>query len=765
MSFDIDEALNDIILKHGIDKFYPRFRPMLQARKAIKRLFENLKDGEKVACISIGEDSRKTSLDIAYFSENISPSKLSQLQFFSVIRNDFSLKEQYPNAYDYSQMENVYWRDYAYVYIISNYGSHILDKYLDDKSIVHTSLYDYLQEQEIYSFSASRDEWYDVFAHKIFVTARSPHDQLLVPALFEANRLLHKLNNEVGKSSELVLLQRLFFCALCLRNFLLAREAIGRILTISFSNKSNYQYTWDAVQLLLLNIKRAMCQRDGDIVNLWIDCCNYHQTREHKYLKSLEKNSVYFTDMITITGFTHESIRTIFLGKKILDDDTMSIKKIDESNSPVLKILAEKNYKTGILGDILYDLFEADKRVYTGCMMLPASMMLWMTIKYLLSVKGKAFCISHIFMETHTPLWAVTLNDRQVYGTYASRCKTSLIECDRQVEFYMRFLSKATTILFNDHGSDGWWPRQHVMFAIKGEGCRPRKIHGLCSNLDYYKIIGMLVENGDIKEEKLVRPYVPIQGTNLRNINIDSLKKMGYLVQASPSFQSYFKGYTGVVTENHFYIYMGGREFLGKRGEKIFRPRWFSCPEDICDVSLLPRFRKMAGTEKGMPMQMNESENYKILCHVYDKSKDFNRKKIVLANDFLRNLPGNLVIYGGDEGCLDFYYMLDKENRKKIRMFIDYPTCRCQEVGLPVMPLRELLTSQDEEAWVKAIVLPPSLNGFRMKNLFDKYEEVKAYLSDKVTISVIDMNKFLKEKNFSYGRSYWQYEIRLKDFQ
>lgn len=760
MAWDIDEVLTDIIFQYHLDAPYPRFRAGVKAQKCIRSLSESWGEG-MVACISLGEDSIKTDLDAKQFRMSIDIEKENQVQFFSVTRKDFSLKEQYPRAYDFGQLKDVSWKSFSYVYIISNFGSHIVSHYLRHRNVEHELLYDFFSGEGIHDFTASREEYYDTFSHRIFTTVGSRDDKLLVPAVFEANRLLSELNGKTG--NEQALLKRLFFCALHIRNFLLARETVMRLLN-NYSSETNYQHAWDALQLLLRRIKASMTDKSDDIINLWIDCRNYHQCREQKYLRSLENNSLYFTNMITLTGFTSESLRTMFLGKKLLDDDIMSIKKIDEKNSPVLRTLSESDYEAKILGERLSNIFDSRYQVSVDpYSLLPASLMLWNLLRQHLLAAGRLFTVTHLLSETHTPRWCVSLTDRQVYGNYNSRVNTAFVELDRQVEFYMQFLSKTSVVLFNDHGLDEWWPRQHVLFAIKGEKHKPRKYEGLCSTVDYHVLIKMLAETGQVEEQKLKRHFVTIQGTNLRRLDVVSLKNTRHLVQASPAFQHYFKGYTGIVTDTHYYIFMGGREWIGERGKTPFLPRWFNCPEDICDEKLLPQFRRLAGTEHGMPMEITESRDFKNLCKVYDRAYERNQQKVELVNQFMSGISGKVALYGGDVSSREFYYMLNTIQREKISVIVDFSVCSCDCLGIPIVSLRDFLQEFSKSQGVSSVVIPPALTN-KLNEFMDVYEKMKPDLRSDIRITVVDMNIFLKKRGFDYKAEFWLYEIRPEDF-
>ena len=58
-TFDIDNALRDIIFKYNIDECYPKYRASLQAMKCIRELSSSWGLNEKIACITIGDDNVK----------------------------------------------------------------------------------------------------------------------------------------------------------------------------------------------------------------------------------------------------------------------------------------------------------------------------------------------------------------------------------------------------------------------------------------------------------------------------------------------------------------------------------------------------------------------------------------------------------------------------------------------------------------------------------------------------------------------------------
>ncbi len=757
-TFDIDNALRDIIFKYNIDECYPKYRASLQAMKCIRELSASWGLNEKIACITIGDDNVKNDFDSVNFLECIPENKRSQIQFFHVKKTNSSLRGNSWKLYDYSGL-NQNFSLYGHVYLISNYNAHIVEHELRKRNLSYLFIYDYFSMCGLNEFNGSNEEWYNFIVHTGGVNFQPLNDGVYCQEMHEARELIVKYKSTSDASLRLLLLKKIFFCGIVLRNFLLAEEAEHNIVHLYPSEANRYEYAWSSIQILFASVKLLLKKRaNKNIISIWVDCISYEQLDSMPFLLSLQDRSIWFSNMITLTGYTRETLRTLFLGKRLLDDDTLSIPKIDIRNSPVLKSLAEHHIETKIIGDSLGAQFPEGYSVgavYPGektYRVYPTSRRLWEAIRQLTMHEDRMFLLTHLIMETHTPWYGLSLDDHLFYETRSGRRLHAVTECDQQIEFYFDFLQEETCIFFNDHGGDYWWPRQHIMFAIHDKSYAPRCVDGLCSNIDFSKIMKSILEKKEICEEELVHEYVDIQGGNVRAGNVEADRQRGYLPQAGPHFQWCYHAYKGIVTDQHVYVYMGGHEWLGLREDEVSQPRWYERLEDICDPLLLPKFRKMANTENGMPFSVTESSYYKALDRVYKKARKWNDGKVALVNEMMSSLDGKRVaLYAGGIATREFYYMLSEKNRKGVICILEeIEECPCKELHLSFVSEKEIPSMQIDIV-VFTSPMDASFIRTRLENL-DPH------------IKVVSLKEFFETNGVECKTDFWKFEVHADDF-
>lgn len=176
------------------------------------------------------------------------------------------------------------------------------------------------------------------------------------------SRLLHSTLEKDKKR----ICEKLFFLALCMRNF----PEAERILK-TMSDNTEYKKCWQEIEALLDNIKGTLAgKRQRHIIIYWLDALDYAEGAKLEYLRQQRENSLYFYNAFTVTFGTNPTCKTIFCGTRQVDDLGYRIRyfsdipQIDEvehigvDNSPLLRDIIAQDYDFSVLGSYLSKSFD-----------------------------------------------------------------------------------------------------------------------------------------------------------------------------------------------------------------------------------------------------------------------------------------------------------------------------------------------------------------------------------------------------------------------
>lgn len=682
---DIDEELNRIIFKYHLDKYYPHYRNMYEAKKIIQAVVQKIKDSKK-RVIFVGENRQAIE-----FVQNI-VGNYEDIRFLQYDQKDMAMHA----------LERVSWREYEEVWILSFYGAEHVKRWFRVHNIACRWIYNVFEEN-------------NVFLQKEFFVL----GQKDMYVLFDADRKLHtysgyegnlqcelycqKCTYENAHDSRLkrIALEKCLFLSLYMKNFVSAREYVQLL-----SEEDKIQCLWKEVQELLEIIKGCLKKRhQKDIVMYWMDSLGYGKETDMPYLQKMMDKSVVFENAYTCMVYTNPTLRTLFLGKKDLDDGVYNVMDIGLENSPVMQFLNEEGYDIKIISGSIQKFFPA-KCASNHFYQLydPASMKLWDLISNVLSQERKTLYIVHC-MEAHHPFLSSKMGD----GNYKDpdvRYKLSKQEMDEQLAFYDGFLHEdAYRIYMSDHGYGPY--SQHVLFNIYHTSLVPRRIEGMFSYLDFCKVIKQLVKNGSITESEFVKQYVEIGYMDYYNI-----RDIGRLFRRKgmPSLKLF--GFVGILDKEYMYLhYSMGREWLQKRSEKPEETLslFYESGSDICEPERLSYYRQLAGK---YPESMRKDEKFRYTRYVYDlysnimmRHNSHIQKCQDILNKLLHRYPEKSIgIRMGGCHSERLYYLLAKDSRQKIYGFIDNSDeCACSKYHLPIV--RPDQTEKLKNAGVKAILL------------------------------------------------------------
>lgn len=652
---DINRRLNDIILKYGLDRAYPRFRKKRLGEEKLAVWAKGIGQ-DRVLCIGTDQE------DINYFSH-----------LFFTGGKEFSYR-LFPNVKegDVEECDRI-------AVISRRLDGEMIDWCVRREKPV-TFLYDELERQGVFC----EDE-----IHKIIETDYS--DKLVndFPAkkgwrqasLMEFYAQRKKLAITEDKESQLHYIRKLFFLALYVRNFVQAEKYQKMLLD---AGDLSVAEAWKEIQILLAEIReRLQGRQQEDIVMVWMDAVSYGTGWDMPYLQKQIENGISFENAFTVTPRTNPTAQALFLGKKLIDDTLYLQKIIREEESPVFLDLKNHGYSSRVISGYLSIFEQKLQSSEYHELYVPCSAIFWDVLCNLLSSDKPVFLLAHALTEGHTP-HMTTWMEEDDFLAGSSRIHHGHQELDEQMEYYMEFLNKrATRIFMSDHGQHIMKEQFHTYFVITGEKFCHRKAKELFSYVDFYELIHEILEGNRLEVPLSDKKYAEVQMLDYYNDRIveDIIRKK------KPLLIEYF-GYFGVITKTHLYLkYHIGKEFLAAWNHMEQEPHFLYQAHDICDFSLLPYFRGIIG-EREINITKNEKFRYThYLYQVYEKFMQKRAEVFHLVNQLFQEYPdGSVALRMGGDHSLEFFHALTDENQKKLAYIVDRNQhCKCADLGLPVI--------------------------------------------------------------------------------
>ncbi len=712
---DINKKLNDIMLKYQLDRAYPRFRKKLLGEKRLKTWAEEIED-DKILCIGADQE------DINYFSHLFfTCGKEFSYCLFSKVKEEAKTCDRIVVISKILDEEKIFW--------CMQCGKPVI------------FLYDYLEQQGIYC----EDE-----IHKIIETDYSSRLFNDFPAkkewretvLLEFYVQRKKFALADGKGAQLHYARKLFFLSLYIRNFVQA-EKYQRLL--SDGGDLSAVKAWDEIQSLLTKIRNKLRDRkQADIVMVWMDAVSYGTGHDMPFLQEQIKNGISFENAFTVTPRTNPTAQALFLGKKLIDDCLYLHKEIREEESPVLLDLKSHGYGCRVISGYLSILGRKLQSPNYHSLYAPCSEIFWDLLYNLLSSEDPVFLLAHALTEGHAPHLTTQMEYKDFFPGF-SRIHHGHVELDEQMRYYMEFLNKKTIKIFmSDHGQHLVKEQFHTYFVIAGERFHHRMAKELFSYVDFSKLLHGLLEGDNLEYPLFDREYVEVQMLDFYNFQI-----IKDIIQNKKPIQLTNFGYFGVITKEYLYLkYHIGGEFLALQSRMDREPHFLYQAHNICDVSMLPYFRKII---RKKTLDISADEKFRYTRYLYQVYENFNRKREIVF-DLVNRLfevysEESIALRMGGEHSLELFYVLSKENQKKLAYIIDNnPNCACRSLGLPVISPNDI-----EGKGIQAVVL----------SSFDHLERLRREISGyPKEVDVIDIyrsleaSKIICETNFYAETSY-----------
>ncbi len=727
---DINKALNEIIFKYHLDKYYPHYRNMYNAERVLKNLVKELiYCNKKVLFVS---DNQMGIEYIRSMSRNC-----ADVDFFLYDRED---KE-------FRQLGAINWEEYENVYLISFYGAEYVERWFRKRHIRYQWIYDLFEREGIYFqrefFVFGKENLYFWVDPEGDCGARSGEETIQCELYCQQN----KYDSAHDSKIKHIALEKCLFLTLYMRNFVTAQ----RYISLLAREDEKYENLRDEIQDLLSSIKKSLSLRNQkDIILYWLDAIPYGDENNMPYLQDAMRDSVVFENAFTNVPYTVPTLRAMFLGKRDIDDQGYRITEITQKNSPVIQLLENQGYDIKIFSDYFYGLFPLQYRKEHFCIdkYAPFSMKLWDMLCEMLLKEQKTFWLVHE-LESHAPYFINSMNDKNCccdQKGLEERYKLARVEIDEQLSFYESFINNnAFRIYMSDHGNGILIQKYvHVLFNVRHKALQPRKIKSMYSVLDFSTILKQIIVDGSIKEEEFSREYVEIG--NMDRYNRRSVEK---IFRDKKGVNDGFFGYKGIVDKKYIYIHFTvGKEWLQQR-EKIRNPfLLYDCEDDICDVALVPKYRELAGKYLE---NLDSDEKFKYAKYLYMLYRNLSQHNnlgqyVAIISCMLEKYPDFSVgIRTGGYHSLKLYYLLSEKSRKKIWGFIDHnEECRCSIFHLPIVPVEHIKELQT--AGMKAILLSSYLNLEALRR------EAKTYPAE---IDILDIYDCFEKNGLQCSNDFW----------
>lgn len=696
---DINQLYDCIVEKNQIFACYPRFQKRKKAERLIMNWFQEHQNCTEVCCIG------NSILDIQNIRRLAEQTNVF-CQYILCVNGNIR------------ELERIKWEQYKCVIYISLHGETQVGLWLCEHGIRYESLYDFFAMHDLYL----EDEYYCLNIEEVpitqdgacmapFPSKNNCRNNLIAEFLIQKE----KYQKESDKRCKLFYWEKMFALTVYMKNFILAKELIDEANAENMQVKKRFLDAWKELENLINKIKGYLKKRlEEDVILIWMDAIGYGDGDDMSYFQEQIKEGVLFKNAFTVVPNTNPTMRAIMNSKLEIDDYGYKETEFNE-NCHLISYMQKKGYKikavTGgwsgwkqeLKSDMEHDLYAS------------ASEILWDMWRQLLLEKQKLFLLVHLMIETHYP----HLSLRMSYGNVKNNYKKGRMEMNEQMQFYLSSINKnAVKIFMSDHGQWSNIKNTHVNLVVTQQSFNHKEITGMFSLVDFYKLMEQIVEKHNIDEQNLTQDYVKLQV--LDHYNPLWVKD---IISKRKNLELGLFGYRGIVDQKYIYqCFNNGKEALVDREKLIYELHIQPEADEICDKSLLPYYRGLAGKN---PEGFYEDEKFKYTKYQYRLYDNFIKHKnpaFVLLNQLIAKCPDKSVaIRPGGEHSMEVYFWLSAENKKKIYCFIDNnPKCDCSNLeNVRVISLKEAFTHKE----IQSVILSSYVNLPVFKKEAESYPE------------------------------------------
>lgn len=721
---DIDKELEQIIEKYNLDRHYPAYRTSRRACDFLEKWVRRLAEGkEKILFLSMDEYALKL-IDGWARAENINTLFVEALG---------ELEKDTGRGYS-DELQRT-----DKIFVVSYTRTIEILHWLWRHGFQAESVYDILENEQIYL----QMEFYRFFTpiktnpelelyENIELRSLDGSSMVLYEYYYQKQRLRHSARiKDIERITE-----KLFFLAICMRNFLEAKKILDMM-----KKTADYRQCWDEVQDLFIKVKHTLKMKtQSNVIIYWLDMLPYEEAEKMKYLQSKRNHSLYFHNAHTVTPYTNPVCKSMFCNIRQVDDLGYCEEHISVDNSILLRDIVNRGYQFCLISDYLKKMFVVE---YSHCVGLTkeatSSEVFWNLVKQILYSEKKTVYLVHTLMELHAPMLSVRRDRFEKQYMMGERDK-QIQELDEQLCFYDSLLGDLFyRIYMSDHGYGDIRKKVHIHFQVYHASWKRQETEKMFCLLDFNKIMRQLLRGQEIDDSMWERTFTPIQDVDYYNKR--SLKEI--LQRKQGIDLCFLTAYKGIVTKEGLYVHFKtGDEIFCEESEEWPKVPLFLSEEEkssayICDL------RKKAG---GFPAALDSAPKFEYAKYTYRAYENIKSTIYAIAKllneKFSAYADGGVALRMGGEHSGQLYELLTEVNKKKIGGIIDKnKQCVCAKLGVPIFEPGERLPDT-----MQAILLSSKIYLEELK------EEAKSLYGE---LEVIDIYQYWEQAGYYFSRDFW----------
>ncbi len=649
---DYNAKIEEIVRKYDLDRHYPKYRSCSDAIQILRRYFQAVIS--KV--LIVGNDT----VALKYVESFLKPhAECDMLRVVNPLdlKNDFVINK-------YNSSEKIYLVSYEsadeIMSIIRNSGREVI------------WVFDILRNNGI-NIEGEFYQFYDPAFDKPCFNENGNDEEYIDSVEFM--RLRKKYKESADADEKEVLIEKMFFIALRMRNFIMLNELSTRI-------NGRLKDCYREIEILIDMLKKSIKSRNmRDVIIYWLDAIPVNEVCNMSYLESRKDNAYCFDNAYTVMHYTQATLKTILTGKRPVKDGMILLNKIGKDQSEILRYLEKRGYDFKVIGSYLQRYL--DDEYYTKYVREASacSKVFWEGMLSLVDSKRPTVFIFHAVPEGHGPFLSI-LND-EVSGDekYKTNARNDL---DTQLSYYDSFVNESTArIYMSDHGRTS--PKYYFQpfLMVWRKRWTERHIYDIFSYLDFSEIIKQVVEGEEINIENYKREWAPIEGCDRYNINhIEDML-------LSESFDEFlYLGYMGVIDKENIYIkYRNGLEFYSRREDLPDKGRDVDIyTKSRDDILKIKEYREIVDSFPYELLHKKKFELSYVIDEIGTNIVEYRKRCKYVFNKLLEVMPlGKIALRTGGESSLVFLGWISEANRKKIGGIIDRDdNCLCATLEVPI---------------------------------------------------------------------------------
>lgn len=696
---DINRLFDSIIESHQVFSCYPRLQKRKTAENLIVDWFRKHRNCSKICCI--GSDA----------------ADVQNVKCLAERENVFCQYILCSNG-NVAELKKVQLDDFEKILFISLHGETQIGLWSCEQGMKYESLYDYFSMHGLHL----EDEFHRLTIDDVPDTqngaGRTPfpskgkwRNNLIAEYLLQKE----KYQKESDAERKRFFWEKQFALAVYFKNFILVGELVEQAVKAGLRIEKRFLDAWVELQDLVRDVRREIEKRSAeDVILIWMDAVGYGDGDIMPYFQEQVQEGVTFQNAFTVMPNTNPTMRTIMNSEMEVDDYGYQKTEINE-NCRLISYMQKRGYEIKAISSDWTGWKEEFMTDEKHDLYAPASEILWDVWRWLLLERRKLFLLVHLMIETHYPHLSVKMSYGKTKGNY----KKGRMEMDGQMRYYLSAVNKrAVRIFMSDHGQWSNIKNMQVNLVVVQQMIPHQEIRGMFSLVNFYKLMQQVVEEHGVDERELTQDYVKMQTLDFYN----PIWVKGIIGGKKPLELGLF-GYRGIADQKYIYQrYNMGKEVLVERGKYMFEVHIQPEADEICDKSLLPHYRELAGEN---PPGFYEDEKFrytKFQYKLYENFQKYRNPAFALLNQFIGTYPDNSVaIRLGGEHSMEVYFWLSAENRKKVHCFIDNdPECNCSKLDdARIVPLSEAFTHKE----IKAVLLSSYFNLPMLKKEAESYPE------------------------------------------